>query len=176
MPPDIRVRRVYDEPEPADGTRVLVDRLWPRGLRQDAATLDDWAKDVSPSTGLRKWYGHDPAKFDEFRRRYIEELSQSGPRAALGRLRALAAKGPLTLLTATRDVDHSEAVVLAQILRQDPEADAGGEAACWAHLVCPECGAMESEGHRPGCARAASAVGGAALPGVGPLTRRRWCR
>jgi uncharacterized protein YeaO (DUF488 family) len=154
--PDIVVKRVYEKPGPADGTRVLVDRLWPRGLRKDAAALDDWAKDVAPSTELRIWYGHDPAKFDEFCRRYTDELSQSGPRAALGRLRALAANGPLTLLTATRDVDHSEAVVLAQILRQDPEAEAGGEAACWAHLVCPECGAMESEGHRPGCNQATS--------------------
>ncbi len=156
MQPDVRVRRVYEKPGPADGTRVLVDRLWPRGLRKDAAALDDWAKDIAPSTELRTWYGHDPAKFDEFRRRYTDELSQSGPRAALGRLRALAAKGPLTLLTATRDADHSEAAVLARILRQDvgePGSDAG-DAACWANLVCPECGAIESEGHRPGCSQA----------------------
>src|SRR6516165_8769624 len=69
MSPDIRVRRVYDAAEPRDGTRVLVDRVWPRGLRKDAARLDDWAKDVAPSTDLRKWYGHDPAKFGEGRRR-----------------------------------------------------------------------------------------------------------
>jgi uncharacterized protein YeaO (DUF488 family) len=159
MPPEIRIRRVYEEPAPADGTRVLVDRIWPRGLRKDAAALDEWARDVAPSTELREWYGHDPARFDEFRRRYLEELSHSGQRAALGRLRALAsskAPRPLTLLTATRDVDHSQAAVLAQILRQDPEADAGGDAACWANLVCAECGAIESEGHRPGCAQAAS--------------------
>jgi uncharacterized protein YeaO (DUF488 family) len=161
MPPEIRIRRVYEEPAPADGTRVLVDRLWPRGLRKDAAALDDWAKDVAPSTELREWYGHDPARFDEFRRRYLDELSQSGQRAALGRLRALAsaaAPKPLTLLTATRDVEHSQAAVLAQILRQDvgePGSDAG-DAACWANLVCPECGAIESEGHRPGCSQATS--------------------
>jgi uncharacterized protein YeaO (DUF488 family) len=157
--PGIRVRRIYDQPEAADGARVLVDRIWPRGLRKDAARLDDWAKDVAPSSELRTWYGHDPAKFDEFRQRYLGELSGSSQRAALGRLRALAASGrPLTLLTATKDLDHSQAVVLARLLRQSAEAeaeaeagDAGGEPACFAHLVCPECGAVTTEGHRPGC-------------------------
>jgi uncharacterized protein YeaO (DUF488 family) len=115
--PGIRVRRVYDEPEDGDGTRVLVDRIWPRGLRKDALQLDDWAKDVAPSTDLRTWYGHDPAKFGEFRERYLDELGGAAQRAALGRLRARAAAGPLTLLTATRDLDHSQAAVLAQLLR-----------------------------------------------------------
>jgi uncharacterized protein YeaO (DUF488 family) len=113
----IRVRRVYDEPEPGDGARVLVDRIWPRGLRKDAARLDDWAKDVAPSTGLRTWYGHDPARFDEFCRRYTAELDQPGPQAGLSRIEALAANGPVTLLTATRDVDLSQAAVLARVLR-----------------------------------------------------------
>jgi uncharacterized protein YeaO (DUF488 family) len=151
VPSQIRVRRVYDAPSPADGARVLVDRVWPRGLRKDAAHLDEWAKDAAPSTELRKWYGHDPAKFDEFRRRYLDELSGAAQRKELGRIRALAAAGPVTLLTATRAVDISQAAVLAQVLGQDVESDQGGEAACWAHLVCPECGAMQSEGHRPGC-------------------------
>ena len=153
MPPDVQVRRVYDEPEPQDGARVLVDRLWPRGLRKDAAQLDEWAKDVAPSTDLRKWYAHDPAKFAEFSRRYTAELATGAPRAALDELAARAAAGPVTLLTATRDAAHSEAAVLAGLLRQpgsDPAAEAG-EAACYAHLVCPECGAVTSEGHRPGC-------------------------
>src|SRR5689334_23575475 len=88
--PDIRVRRVYDQPEAADGARVLVDRIWPRGLRKDAVRLDDWAKDVAPSSELRTWYGHDPAKLGEFRQRYLGELGGAGQRAALGRLRALA--------------------------------------------------------------------------------------
>ena len=154
MPSDIRVRRVYDAPSPDDGARVLVDRVWPRGLRKDAARLDEWAKDAAPSTELRRWYGHDPAKFDEFRRRFLDELSGSAQRKELGRLRALAADRPLTLLTATKAVDISQAAVLAQILRQDVEPDAGGEPVCWANLVCPECGAMETEGHRPGCSRA----------------------
>jgi uncharacterized protein YeaO (DUF488 family) len=155
-PPDVRVRRVYDEPSAADGIRVLVDRIWPRGLRKDAARLDDWIKDVAPSTELRTWYGHDPARFGEFRQRYLNELVGSSQRAALGRLRALASSGkPLTLLTATRDVDHSQAQVLARLLRVEPE-DVGGEAACFAHLVCPECGAVVTEGHRPGCELAAA--------------------
>jgi len=88
MPSAIRVRRVYDAPSPDDGARVLVDRIWPRGLRKDAARLDEWAKDVAPSTGLRTWYGHDPAKFGEFRRRYLGELSGGAERTALEHLRA----------------------------------------------------------------------------------------
>jgi uncharacterized protein YeaO (DUF488 family) len=151
--PEIRVRRVYDAPSPADGARVLVDRIWPRGLRKDAAHLTEWAKDAAPSTELRQWYGHDPEKFSEFRRRYLDELSGRVQRDELGKLRALAATGPVTLLTATRAVDISQAAVLAQVLRQ-PLDDEGGEAACWAHLVCPECGAIETEGHRAGCALA----------------------
>jgi uncharacterized protein YeaO (DUF488 family) len=112
------VRRVYDAPEPSDGARVLVDRVWPRGLRKEAAQLDDWAKDVAPSTDLRTWYQHDPAKFGEFRRRYVAELKAPPGRAALARLRALAADGPVTLLSATREIDISQAAVLAELLRQ----------------------------------------------------------
>ena len=118
MAADIRVRRVYDEPSPDDGTRVLVDRVWPRGMRKDAARLDEWAKDVAPSTGLRTWYQHDPAKFSEFRRRYAAELAEPGPRDAVARLRAEAASGPLTLLTATKELDLSQAAVLADLLRR----------------------------------------------------------
>jgi uncharacterized protein YeaO (DUF488 family) len=156
MQPDIRVRRVYDPAEPQDGTRMLVDRLWPRGLRKDAVPLDEWVKDVAPSAGLRSWYGHDPAKFGEFCRRYTEELAQGAARAALDHLAARAAAGPVTLLTATRDVEHSHAAVLAPLLRHQAvsEPAEGGEAACYAHLVCPECGAVTTEGHRPGCASA----------------------
>jgi uncharacterized protein YeaO (DUF488 family) len=113
---NVRVKRVYEAPSPDDGFRVLVDRLWPRGLRKDAAHLDDWAKDVAPSAALRTWYGHDPAKFDEFRRRYRAELAEPGPRAALARLRADAGRGPLTLLTATKEPSLSEAAILAELL------------------------------------------------------------
>jgi uncharacterized protein YeaO (DUF488 family) len=113
---NIRARRVYDPPSPDDGARVLVDRIWPRGLRKDAARLDDWAKDVAPSTQLRTWYGHDPGKFEEFRRRYTTELSAPDARAALDRLRARAAGGALTLLTASKELDLSQAAVLADLL------------------------------------------------------------
>lgn len=117
MNTDIRVRRVYDAPSAADGARVLVDRIWPRGLSKAAARLDEWAKDVAPSTELRTWYQHDPAKFDEFKQRYAVELEQPGPREALSRLRAMAAHKPVTLLTATRDLDLSQATVLGELLR-----------------------------------------------------------
>ncbi len=118
MGTDIQVRRVYDAPSPADGARVLVDRVWPRGMRKGAARLDEWAKDVAPSAELRTWYHHDPAKFDEFRRRYTAELAEPGAREALARLRGLAADRPVTLLTATRDLDLSQAAVLAGLLRE----------------------------------------------------------
>jgi uncharacterized protein YeaO (DUF488 family) len=114
----VRVRRVYDEPTPEDGARVLVDRLWPRGIRKDALALDDWTKDVAPSAELRGWFGHDPAKFTEFAARYRDELDTVAGRAALGRLRALPQDRPLTLLTATKDVEHCHATVLAGLLRR----------------------------------------------------------
>ena len=116
MGTDIRVRRVYEEPSPEDGARVLVDRVWPRGMRKDAARLDEWAKDAAPSAELRTWYRHDPAKFDEFRRRYAVELAQPGAREAVARLRVLAADRPVTLLT--KDLDLSQAAVLAGLLRE----------------------------------------------------------
>jgi uncharacterized protein YeaO (DUF488 family) len=138
----IRVRRVYDDPQPGDGCRVLVDRLWPRGLRREAAALDEWLRDVAPSSELRTWYRHDPAKFAEFRRRYAAELARPGPQAALDRLRNLAASGPATLLTATTDVDDSQAAVLVGLIEDDAgAAEDMGDAACWAHLVCPDCAA-----------------------------------
>lgn len=121
----IRVRRVYEDPEAADGARILVDRLWPRGLRKEAAALDSWPRDVAPSAELRTWYGHDPAKFDEFRRRYIAELASSPAQQALGQLRALSSQGPLTLLTATKDVQHSQATVLAELLEAAAKPEAG---------------------------------------------------
>ena len=106
--PRVRARRVYDEPEPSDGRRVLVDRLWPRGLAREAAHVDEWLKAIAPSDQLRRWYGHDPAKFDEFRRRYGDELQEPERAGALMHLRQLAASGQVTLLTATRDLEHSQ--------------------------------------------------------------------
>jgi uncharacterized protein YeaO (DUF488 family) len=113
----VRVRRVYDAPEAADGRRVLVDRLWPRGLAKNAAHVDEWLKTVAPSTELRRWYGHDPARFAEFRRRYGDELREPERAEALRHLRDLAASGTVTLLTATKDLEHSQAVDLADRLR-----------------------------------------------------------
>lgn len=115
--PQVRVGRVYDPPEAGDGIRVLVDRVWPRGLAKEKAALDEWAKDVAPSTELRKWYGHESERFDEFRRRYRAELADAGHREAVDHLRELAKRGPLTLLTATKSVEHSQARVLAEVLR-----------------------------------------------------------
>lgn len=112
----IRVRRIYDEPEPEDGVRVLVDRLWPRGVTRDGARLDRWAKELAPSTELRRWYAHRPERFEGFARRYREELASPELQAPLEELRGLAARGPLTLLTATRDVERSGARVLADVL------------------------------------------------------------
>lgn len=112
----VRVRRVYEDPEPADGTRVLVDRIWPRGLTKAKAALDDWCKDVAPSDELRKWYGHDPGRFAEFSRRYERELDGPERAAALAHLRELSEERQLTLLTATRQPDISEAAVLAGLL------------------------------------------------------------
>jgi uncharacterized protein YeaO (DUF488 family) len=115
--PEVDVRRVYDDPSPEDGRRVLVDRIWPRGLAKARAGIDEWAKEVAPSTELRRWYGHDPGRFEEFRRRYQAELAEPQRQAALRHLRELARSGPLTLVTATRDVDHSQAAVLVEHLR-----------------------------------------------------------
>lgn len=114
----VEVRRVYDEPSDEDGTRVLVDRVWPRGLKKSEARLDDWNKDVAPSTELRKWYGHDPDRFDEFRERYLEELDTAAGREALQRLRDTVRGKRLTLLSATKDIEHSQAAVLADVLRR----------------------------------------------------------
>jgi uncharacterized protein YeaO (DUF488 family) len=115
----VRVRRIYDRTEPDDGIRVLVDRVWPRGLRKDRANFDEWTRDVAPSTELRKWYSHDPEKFDQFRSQYRRELEGPTRRATLEHLRTLLEGNPLTLLTATTDVEHSNATVLAELLRED---------------------------------------------------------
>jgi uncharacterized protein YeaO (DUF488 family) len=117
MARQIFLHRVYDDPSSDGGLRVLVDRVWPRGLTKDAAHLDEWIKDVAPSTPLRRWYGHRPERFTEFRRRYLAELADPQPAAAMNRLRELARTRRVTLLTATRDIAHSQAAVLAEQLR-----------------------------------------------------------
>ncbi len=113
----VQVRRVYDAPARGDGNRVLVDRIWPRGLTKDKADLDEWCKAVAPSTELRKWYRHDPNRFTEFARRYRQELTEPERAEALAHLRTLATnRKNLTLLTASKAVDISEATVLAEML------------------------------------------------------------
>jgi uncharacterized protein YeaO (DUF488 family) len=113
----VQVRRVYEDVSPDDGARVLVDRLWPRGVSKERAALDDWCKQVAPSPELRTWFGHDRAKYDEFVRRYHGELASGEQHEALERLRELARTGTLTLVTATKDEDHCAAEVLFEMLR-----------------------------------------------------------
>jgi uncharacterized protein YeaO (DUF488 family) len=115
-PKDVQVRRIYDGVRDDDGKRVLVDHIWPRGMTKATAALGEWCKDVSPSTELRKWYGHDPAKFDEFAKRYKAELGEPARAQALDHLRELAKGQRLTLLTATKAADISEAQVLADLI------------------------------------------------------------
>jgi uncharacterized protein YeaO (DUF488 family) len=112
----IRVKRVYEEPSKADGFRVLVDRLWPRGFTKDRAAADLWLKDVAPSTELREWFGHDPAKWDEFRRRYRVELSRN--LRALAPILARSRRGTVTLVYAAREEEHNAAVALREYLRE----------------------------------------------------------
>ncbi|WP_334444368.1 DUF488 domain-containing protein [Bradyrhizobium sp. AZCC 1610] len=111
---NVKLRRAYDAARSGDGTRILIDRLWPRGVRKVDAAIDLWAKDIAPSTALRRWFGHDPARWDEFRRRYSEEIHQHGDR--LDELRALAQGGRITLVFAAHDKTHNDAVVLREIL------------------------------------------------------------
>jgi uncharacterized protein YeaO (DUF488 family) len=113
---NVHVARIYDEAQDSKGKRVLVDRVWPRGIKKEDAHLDDWLKDVAPSTDLRKWYGHDPERFDEFKRRYLEELDSDTGKEAFEQLRQIAGKGAITLLTASKDMDISQAAVLADLL------------------------------------------------------------
>ena len=110
----VRIKRVYDPPEPGDGRRLLIDRLWARGLTKEAARIDDWIKELAPSTELRKWFGHDPARWDEFQARYKEELLTQAE--LLAKLRAEAKKGTITLLFAAKDTAHNNAVVLKEML------------------------------------------------------------
>jgi uncharacterized protein YeaO (DUF488 family) len=114
--PPIRIKRVYDEPQKDDGARVLVDRLWPRGLRKESAALTLWFKEIAPSPELRKWFAHDPARWTEFSRRYLAELKHNDE--AVAQLKALSARGRMTLLYAAHDVDHNHALVLADYLRK----------------------------------------------------------
>jgi uncharacterized protein YeaO (DUF488 family) len=109
---EVRTKRAYEPAEPGDGYRVLIDRLWPRGVKKDDARIDQWAKELAPSDELRRWFGHDPERFDEFARRYRDELA-----AHEDALDALRERGTVTLVFGARDAEHSNAAVLAPLLR-----------------------------------------------------------
>ena len=112
----LRLKRAYEPAAAADGERILIDRIGPRGVTRADAHLDEWARELAPSTELRRWFGHDPARFEEFRRRYAEELEPQQER--LRELRRRARRGTVTLVYSARDTDHNDAVVLAEILRR----------------------------------------------------------
>lgn len=113
---DVRLKRAYEPASGADGHRVLIDRIWPRGISREWANLDEWERELPPSPELRRWFGHDPSRFGEFRRRYMEELRHHRPR--LAELLRRARGGTLTLVYAARDTEHNHAVVLAEVLRR----------------------------------------------------------
>jgi uncharacterized protein YeaO (DUF488 family) len=112
----IAIKRVYEAPAEGDGYRVLIDRLWPRGLKKEAVAMDVWAKELAPSTELRKWFGHDPALWDEFRQRYAAELAASAD--VWQALARRSAKEPVTLLYGARDEEHNDAVALKALMEQ----------------------------------------------------------
>ena len=112
----IRLKRAYEPQDPADGQRVLVERLWPRGVRKEALELDVWAKDVAPSDALRRWFNHDPERWAEFSRRYEAELREESAASAVAELRARARTGTLTLIYAAKDEAHNSALVLQKVL------------------------------------------------------------
>ena len=112
----IAIKRAYDKPSPQDGVRILIDRLWPRGVSKAKLKVDAWPRELTPSTALRKWYGHEPSRFAEFRRRYRAELGEH--KDQLDVLRAMVKGRSATLITATREVDLSHAVVMREMLQQ----------------------------------------------------------
>jgi uncharacterized protein YeaO (DUF488 family) len=123
---DIRLKRAYEPPASTDGYRVLIDRLWPRGVSRERAKLDEWEKELAPSAALRQWFGHDPGRFEEFRRRYIDELRHQRP--LLSALRRRAGDGRLTLVYGAHDEEHNDAVVLSEVLRRGlPRAPSSGD-------------------------------------------------
>jgi uncharacterized protein YeaO (DUF488 family) len=111
---NVRLKRAYEPPARSDGVRILIDRLWPRGKTKKSAAIDEWFKDIAPSTALRQWFGHDPARWQEFRRRYVGEVRQKPDQFV--RLRALAQQGPITLVFSAHDEVHNDAVVLRDLL------------------------------------------------------------
>lgn len=116
----VRLKRPYEPPAASDGTRVLIDRLWPRGVRKDATALDLWLKDIGPSTELRKWFGHEPSRWAEFRRRYADEIAQKPQ--LLAQLRDIARQGVLTMVYSAHDEQHNDALVLQELILHPPTA------------------------------------------------------
>ena len=131
----IGLSRAYDPPGAGDGWRVLVDRVWPRGVRKAKLRLDQWERDAAPTTALRRWYGHDPAKWDEFRRRYFRELD--GRPDVVAALRVRAAAGPLTLVYGARDRAHSQATALREYLLRPEPVGAYASPPCFMHELDP---------------------------------------
>jgi uncharacterized protein YeaO (DUF488 family) len=111
---NVKLKRAYEPPEPEDGKRILIDRLWPRGVSKEHASLDQWMKEIAPSTALRKWFGHDPSRWEEFRRRYAKEVHQHPD--LLDQLRTLAREGPVTLVYSAHDEAHNDAVELRALV------------------------------------------------------------
>ena len=111
---NVKLKRAYEPPAADDGMRILVDRLWPRGISKERAAIDQWLKEISPSTELRKWFGHDPARWNEFRRRYAKEVRQNTD--LLDQLRSLARQGPITLVYSAHDEEHNDAVELRHLI------------------------------------------------------------
>ena len=112
----LKIKRAYEKPTPDDGRRILVDRLWPRGITKAEAGIDEWLKDLGPSTGLRQWFGHEPARWVEFRQRYLQELAASAQKAMLEKIAQQAGRGPVTLVYSAKDTEHNNAVVLAELI------------------------------------------------------------
>jgi uncharacterized protein YeaO (DUF488 family) len=110
----VKIKRVYDEASPDDGSRILIDRLWPRGIKKDEAKIDEWIKDIAPSNELRKWFAHDPSKWQEFRKRYMEELKDQSNLVEI--LINRAKRGNITLIFSARDTEYNNAVVLSELI------------------------------------------------------------
>lgn len=119
----IRLRRIYDDPDTGEGTRVLVDRVWPRGISKEEADLDHWFKEIAPSTELRKWFGHDPKLWAAFKQKYRKELEDDDKKKELEELAQVAASGPVALLFGAKDTEHNQAVVLREVLEEMLESD-----------------------------------------------------
>lgn len=129
----IRLKRAYEAPAESDGYRVLVDRLWPRGIRKEAAQIDEWLKDVAPSDGLRRWFGHEPDRFPEFSKRYRDELAAAPAKAALDELASRAVRSTVTLVYSAHDEQHNNAVVVAREVLRRVRARRRRAAAAHAH-------------------------------------------